>query len=117
MFKKLTVVITSLCLIAALGVNALADSGVAKGNYEKDYAAYKVFYNGTYMPAYHAYNDKLSQFANSVAAMDLQTVDDYNKIMDFINRLRSERHALFGDRVTPGTSRYEVAKLRSTMMT
>ena len=114
MFKKITAGLTALCLSAAMTVSA-AGSEVSHDDYLRDYNAYKVFYQETYVPSYHIYNQKLKEFAASVKTMDLATMDDYNRVMDFINRLKAERKAFFGDRVTEGTSRYEVPRLRDAM--
>lgn len=47
--------------------------------------------------------------------MKLETVEDFNKVKSFIDQLKSERKAFFGDRETPGTSRYEVPRMRDAM--
>ncbi len=116
MFRKITAAAISILLAAGFCLTAVAapDSNLEE-TYKKEYAAYKTFYSETYKPSYYAYNAKLKEFAQSVKTMQLETMDDYNRVMDFINRIKAERKAFFGDRVTPGTSRYDVPHLRDAM--
>lgn len=116
MFRKITAAAISILLAAGFCLTAAAaPEANLEETYKSEYAAYKIFYSETYKPAYHAYNAKLKEFAQSVKTMQLETMDDYNRVMDFINRIKAERKAFFGDRETPGTSRYDVPHLRDAM--
>lgn len=116
MLKKITAAATSILLAISFCLTAAAaPDTTAEETYKKDYAAYKTFYSETYKPAYYAYNARLKEFTQAVKTMKLETMDDYTRVMDFINRIKAERKAFFGDRVTPGTSRYDVPYLRDAM--
>lgn len=112
--KKIISVITMTALIIALAVPAFA-AAITRDDYLSAYGAYSIYYSETYVPAYAAYNQRLAQLAADVQAADIQTAEQAERIIAFLTGLKQERDAFYGDRVTPGTSRYIVPDLRNQM--
>lgn len=115
MFKKLTAILSAAILTVSMAAFASAEEGYTAETYQEAYQAYKVFYQETYVPAYRTYNTNLRNFANQVRHMDMETVEDYQRVKDFVDSLKAAHRAFFGDRVTPGTSRYDVPYMRDAM--
>lgn len=117
--KKVVSLILAFVLMMSIGTVAFAETGdgadVTEEQYFAAYQSYKEMYRETYKPAYHAYNDAIRGLVYDVRAARLTTVEEFNRIKDFVAHLKATKKAFFGDRVTPGTSRYEVPMIREAM--
>lgn len=75
----------------------------------------KDYYNNVYVPAYYAYNQALKDFRDRVFATDFETVEQAQRVLNFLNDLKQHRFDFFGNRETVGKSRYEVPRVREAM--
>lgn len=75
----------------------------------------KDYYNNVYVPAYYAYNQALKDFRDRVFATDFETVEQAQRVLNFLNDLKQRRFDFFGNRETVGKSRYEVPRVREAM--
>lgn len=112
--KKLISVVLAFCLMASVGVTALA-AGDTYEEYKEDYLSYKTMYREDYKVAYKAYNVSVRNLASSIHSTDFETIEEYEKIASFVQYLKQTKKDFFGDRTTVGKSRYEVPRLREAM--
>ena len=114
--KKILSFTLSLALVLSLGVFSTFASA-SRDEYLAKYDEYVTYYEGTYVPSYNSYNAALSAFAARVEAVKNElTADQFVRIVNFLKDIKARRTEFFGDRVTPGKSRYEVPFYRDAMM-
>lgn len=113
--KKAVSFVLSLALVLSLGVFGTFAAS-SRDDYLAEYDKYVLYYDDTYVPSYNSYNATLDAFSARVdAAKDELTAEQFVRIISFLNEVKAERSAFFGDRETPGTSRYEVPFYRNAM--
>lgn len=106
---------------AAEGTTAVAaeetvdPEDAARTEFKAYYSSYIGLYNGTYVPAYEAYNASLTALANRIKAANIETDEQLALIEAFLLDLKARRANFFGTRATVGKSRYVVPQLRSEM--
>lgn len=113
--KKIFSFIVIIVLVATFALPAQAVVSFSKEDYLTNYANYKDFYNNEYVTSYNTYNAALADLATRISNTDFETVEQAQRVIDFLNDLTSRRDAFFGDRETVGTSRYIVPTLRTAM--
>lgn len=86
-----------------------------KEDFESVNSDQKAYYNNVYVPAYQAYNQALHHFRERVYATDFETVEQAQRVLNFLNELKQRRFDFFGNRETVGKSRYEVPRVREAM--
>ncbi|MDD2269093.1 MAG: cellulose binding domain-containing protein [Eubacteriales bacterium] len=113
--KKIVSFVLSLALVLSLGVFATF-AAADRDEYLAKYDEYVTYYEGTYVPSYNSYNEALDAFSARIdAAKEELTFEQFEAVLAFLNEIKAERSAFYGDRETPGTSRYEVPFYRNAM--
>jgi|GEM_PF-703615 len=112
--KRVLTLIVTLILFAVWAVPVSAAT-VSKEDYKAIYNEYKDYYENTYVPAYYAYNQVLEDLRAQIQNTKFETYEQAQRVIDFLKAIKTRRNAFFGDRETPGTSRYIVPRLREAM--
>lgn len=112
--KRIFSVLIAVVLVFCLTIPTLAQT-VSKDDYTANYNTYKEYYNNTYVPSYNNYNQKLNELAAKIAATDFTTVEQAQRVIDFLTELKTAKTNFFGTRDTVGKSRYVVPTLRDQM--
>ena len=112
--KKITALVLALVMMATMGTLVFAD-GATREDYKADYTAYKTYYNDVYKPCYYGYNDTLEALAQKIKDTNFETLEQAQRVIDFLNDLKQRKSDFFGDRTTEGKSRYVVPFYRDAM--
>jgi hypothetical protein len=79
------------------------------------YGNYSELYRDSYVPMYHSYNESLDELADWIRSAEITTQEQVDIIFAFLHEIKSEKNYFYGDRDTPGTSRYDVPLYRNAM--
>lgn len=113
--KKIFSLFIVIVMITSFAIPAQAMFSPTEEDYLARYAEYKDYYENVYVPSYNAYNQALSDLATEIGNTNFETVEQAQRVIDFLNDLKTRRNAFFGNRETVGTSRYLVPTLRTAM--
>lgn len=113
-FKAISAALASLVLLAAT-VPAVSAETAAKEEYQSTNAAQKAYYTNTYVPSYQSYRQALTDLRNQIRQTEFQTAEQAQRVLNFLNDLKSRHRNFFGTRETAGKSRYDVPAAREAM--
>ena len=111
--KRLIALTLSLTLAAMVG--PVSAQTTEREDYLRAKEDQKTYYQEIYKPCYKAYNQTLKELQRKIRETDFETAEQLERVRGFVNELKERRWAFFGDRETPGKSRYDVPQKRQAM--
>ena len=114
--KRLVSLFLSLSLLFSTVIISNAEEySPGKEDYLTYYNNYYSLYENEYKTAYTSYNASLDALAQKVKEANITSIGQINMIKSFLTEISTQRYNFFGDRTTPGKSRYVVPDLRNKM--
>lgn len=114
--KKVFSVLIAFVFLTTFSITAQAKKKhVNEEDYLSHYSEYKDYYTNVYVPSYETYNKALSDLAVEISNTEFESVEQAQRVINFLNDLKARKVDFFGNRETIGKSRYVVPTLRTSM--